>query len=279
MPEVKRILLPVDFSAASSHAAVAAVSWSRRLHAELTMLHCFESPENISEPEAASLHESLDRKLRAFAAESLQGLKPRYALLEGKPAPMITAHAHEHETDLIMMPTRGESGFRAMLMGSATMGVLQEAECPVWTTAHAEPKVPPAECRRIVCAIDVSKPAVKTLQWARHLRDSFSAQLRVIHSVPAVDPRFASAAAARAHRHLVMTALDQYPELANAAGISEPLVVLETAGLTESITDDAAREGADLLVIGRGSVQGFLGRLRTNAQELIRTSPCPVISV
>lgn len=279
MPELKRILLPVDFSPAALHAAAAAAAWTRHFKAELTVLHSFELPENIEESQAARVREELDRKLHSFAASALEGVKPRYALLHGKPAAMIVVHAHEHETSVIMMPTRGESGFRALLMGSATLGVLHDAECPVWTTVHAEQSAPPGVYRNIVCAIDIGKSAVKTLEWARLFKESFQAHLRVVHAVPTVDPRFDSAAAERAHRHLVLSARDAYPELAAAAGVTEPLTVLEAPGLASSITGDAARHGADLLVIGRGAVQGFLGRLRTHSHELIRTSPCPVISI
>jgi nucleotide-binding universal stress UspA family protein len=41
----------------------------------------------------------------------------------------------------------------------------------------------------------------------------------------------------------------------------------------------AARIGADVLVIGRGSAAGVFGRLRANAYAIIRESPCPVVSV
>jgi len=34
-----------------------------------------------------------------------------------------------------------------------------------------------------------------------------------------------------------------------------------------------------LIVIGRGVLQGTLGRLRTHAYGIIRNAPCPVISV
>jgi hypothetical protein len=35
----------------------------------------------------------------------------------------------------------------------------------------------------------------------------------------------------------------------------------------------------DLAVIGRGALQGTLGRLRTHAYGIIRQSPCPVLSM
>jgi nucleotide-binding universal stress UspA family protein len=36
---------------------------------------------------------------------------------------------------------------------------------------------------------------------------------------------------------------------------------------------------ADLIVIGRGAIQTAFGRLKNNAYSIIRSAPCPVISV
>jgi hypothetical protein len=47
----------------------------------------------------------------------------------------------------------------------------------------------------------------------------------------------------------------------------------------ESIGDAVKRNKGDLLVIGRGVIEERLGRLRTNAYDIIRSSPCPVLSV
>jgi len=43
--------------------------------------------------------------------------------------------------------------------------------------------------------------------------------------------------------------------------------------------EEALREGADLLVIGRNCADSAGGRLPTNAYAIIRESPCPVLSV
>ncbi|PYT19848.1 MAG: hypothetical protein DMG58_35355 [Acidobacteria bacterium] len=41
----------------------------------------------------------------------------------------------------------------------------------------------------------------------------------------------------------------------------------------------AQRLRADLVIIGRNSENGLVGRLRANAYSIIRQSPCPVASV
>ncbi|MCU1328392.1 MAG: UspA domain protein, partial [Bryobacterales bacterium] len=41
----------------------------------------------------------------------------------------------------------------------------------------------------------------------------------------------------------------------------------------------ALRTSADVVIIGRGSNATALGRLRAQAYEIVRQSPCPVLSV
>jgi hypothetical protein len=57
------------------------------------------------------------------------------------------------------------------------------------------------------------------------------------------------------------------------------LEILEEFHLTDAVSGAVRRHNADLLVIGRGVIHGVMGRLRTNAYNLIRLSPCAVLSV
>jgi nucleotide-binding universal stress UspA family protein len=41
----------------------------------------------------------------------------------------------------------------------------------------------------------------------------------------------------------------------------------------------AVGHDADLIIIGRGTLQKPLGRLRSAAYSIIREAPCPVISI
>jgi nucleotide-binding universal stress UspA family protein len=49
--------------------------------------------------------------------------------------------------------------------------------------------------------------------------------------------------------------------------------------IMDTVTEEARQEGADLVLIGRGSLESPLGRLRTHAYGIIQKSPCPVVSV
>ena len=45
------------------------------------------------------------------------------------------------------------------------------------------------------------------------------------------------------------------------------------------VRDAALEHEADLVLIGRGVIQGMLGRLRSEAYTIIREAPYPVISI
>ena len=274
MPLVQEILFPVDFSPSSVALTPVVASMSQRLAAPVTLLR-------VLSPEAgeAGLQHARE-KLAGFGGPALQAA--RREVVFGPPAQAIVKFASGMRSPLIMMPTRGESAFRSLLIGSVTAAVLHDVCCPVWTTAHREAGGPlPADYKSIVCAIDLGAGSAALLRGALELASDLGAQLRVVHSVPGVDPRFESAAANRAHAFLKATAADDYAKLAaqNPEMALPPLEIVEEVGLTAGIVAAAERHQADLLVIGRGVTQGVLGRLRTNAHELIRQSPCPVLSI
>jgi nucleotide-binding universal stress UspA family protein len=54
---------------------------------------------------------------------------------------------------------------------------------------------------------------------------------------------------------------------------------IETGPVASTIRAFAQSNAADLIVIGRHSGSGIMGKLRDTAYAIIRESPCPVISV
>lgn len=276
MPLASHVLFPVDFSLSSTALIPAVAAVARRLNVPVTLLH---SVQSVDTPSAATLSER-EARLAAFGKEGFAGLEIQREIASGAPAATIVARAQELGGPLIMLPTKGTSAFRQLLIGSVTASVLHDADCPVWTTAHCEDGGPlPEAYRSIVCAVDLGPLSVPVLAAASEFAAVFGAELHVVHSVPGIDPRFESGAANRAHAFLVNTAKEEYPALAAAAHVDQPLEIAEETTVTAGITAAAARHHADLLVIGRGVMQGVLGRLRTNAHDLIRQSPCPVLSV
>lgn len=257
----RHILFPVDFSEPCTRTAPAVQRWAESLGARVTLLH------------ASGTNEPNDK-----IADFLPGFDAQRLSVPGQAADTIVAQAKILGADLIMMPTLGYTRFRQLLLGSVTTSVLHDSELPVWTCAHVEKPLSSAQVRSIVVAVDCGPHTATVLNHAQQIAAAFGATVRVVYSNPRVDARFDSAIAARAHQFVVQSAREDYA--AATEGIDAPaLEVVEGATIAAGVQAVVYDASADLLVIGRGKMQGFMGRLRTNAHELIRLSGCPVLSI
>ncbi len=283
MPLPRNILFPVDFSARCHAVWPAVARMGRDLAAPLTIVYALDVEDlDPTRPmdglEGMRAH--LWDKLLHFPTLDLEVPNVRRELVEGPPAACIVERAATMEVPLIMMPTRGHTRFRQLLLGSVTAAVLHDAACPVWTDAHTEdgPELT-GVYNSIVCAIDMGPQTPGVLRTAIEFSSKSGASLHVVHSVPGIDPSFPSGVADRAHTFLVDKARRDFPGLCRQAGVAVPLELVEDVGLVNGIMGAVTKHKADLLIIGRGVIQGPLGRLRTNAHEIIRRSRCAVLSV
>jgi nucleotide-binding universal stress UspA family protein len=279
----KNILYPVDFSDRCRAVWPAVVGMARQLGAPVTLFHALEIEHldlAAASVELEAIRARMREKLQHFPTPALEVPSVRRELAEGSAAACIVDRAANMEAPLIMMPTRGHTRFRQLLLGSVTAAVLHDAACPVWTEAHTENKpVPTAIGHSIVCAIDMGPATPGVLQAASEFSKQFGASLHVVHSVSGIDPRFPSGPANRAHALLIDKAREDFLVHCRKSGVEFPLEIVEDVGLVNGVVGAIAKHSADLLIIGRGVIQGPLGRLRTNAHELIRRSPCAVLSV
>jgi nucleotide-binding universal stress UspA family protein len=196
----------------------------------------------------------------------------------GDPGFRITDFAHSHGVDLIMMPTHGLGLFRSLLVGSATSKVLHDARCPVWTAAHAEQQRAGGLPKTILCAVDGSAASGALLTWAADFSTRVGAALKLLHVVGSITD-WPSLERERALQEQVRQAAQtEVVSLQASAGVHAPLRVA-VGDIAATVTEHAREENADLILIGRGSLQSALGRLRTHAYGIIQRSPCPVLSV
>ncbi|MFN7542914.1 MAG: universal stress protein, partial [Acidobacteriota bacterium] len=180
--------------------------------------------------------------------------------------------------DLIMMPTLGYTRFRQLLLGSVTASVLHDSEVPVWTSAHLAQFTHSDAPRRILCAVDCGKQTESVLRMAVGVAHAFSVPLHVVHIRPQPSG-FETGTSQMAHHFAERVAREDYANAAAAVPGAPPLLIEQAPSLLTGIQQAIEHHQADLLLIGRGKIQGVLGRLRTHAHDLIRASGCPVLSV
>ena len=140
--EVRRILVPIDFS---PHAD-AVVEWAAHLAEEhgssLILLHAYHLPVEFQQLEGAYLPAEFWTNVKVDAERQLtryadplreQGLAVEECVREGYPATVIEEEAERLEADLIVIGSRGLSGLKHLLLGSIAERVVQKAHCPVLT--------------------------------------------------------------------------------------------------------------------------------------------------
>jgi nucleotide-binding universal stress UspA family protein len=285
MATIRHILFPFDFSAQSCEILPYVRAIAQACQAKVTMFSVvpptWDLPPDGMRPLVGDGSSDARQALQAHldrSVEDFPGVTVERVADAGDPALRITAFAHTHGVDLIMMPTHGLGPFRTLLMGSVTSKVLHDAACAVWTAAHTEAQHSPVSPRKVLCAIDTTPETPALLKQVAEFCRQIGASLTVMHAVgPVTDwPSLASERALQ-DRYLE-TARERAAALQRAAGVDAPLVVA-VGEVVDAVTDEARREAVDLLVIGRGSVSAPFGRLRTHAFGIIERSPCPVLSV
>jgi len=178
------------------------------------------------------------------------------------------------------MPTHA-GVFRRMLLGSTTAKVLNDADCMVMTTQHAQTILPrPLEHREWVCAIGLSPDSERVLRRATHLAETVHAKLSLVHVILPAEPGppVQLDLEERVQSMEKQAARDRVRELQRAVG-SHARVSIAVGPIKDALTQAACRLKADVLVIGRSSQPGSQGRLRDLTYAVVRDAPCPVISV
>lgn len=287
MTTIQKILFPVDFSPSCEAMAPLVKRAASLCSARVTLLHVLEPSASGFELLARSMGE-VEEDLREIARKKLQSfLEPEFPvnenprlLLVGAAANRIAQVAREQAFDLIAMPSHA-GAFRRTLIGSTTAKVLNDADCPVLTTQHAETISPrPLGHREWVCAIGLQEDSKRVLRFASQTAEAIHANLTLIHVIPAsvrglpiqldLDERVQSA-----ERQAVRQRIE---ELQKAVG-SHARVSIAIGPIKDALVEAARRLRADVLLIGRSPQPGSQGRLRDLTYAVVRDAPCPVLSV
>ena len=112
MLDIRRIVVPTDFSADAAHAAQTAAQLARRFGAEVTLLHCYQINPGAISPYGITLPSGFDRELRDAAHAQLEaqaekisaeGVKVKTRLMSLPPSLGIGECVDEDDADLIVM--------------------------------------------------------------------------------------------------------------------------------------------------------------------------------
>lgn len=153
-PLFKKILVALDGSESSQRAAQAALELAEKLKTELIVLHAISPPTSyyhstIASPTGMSLPAPSQHEIDAYYAYARKvalsvvgeteskakkhGIAVKTEIPEAVSSVVETIinHAVKENVDLIIVGTRGLGGFKKMLLGSVSSGIVSHAHCPV----------------------------------------------------------------------------------------------------------------------------------------------------
>jgi nucleotide-binding universal stress UspA family protein len=205
----------------------------------------------------------------------------------GQASQEIVQVAQEEGADLIVMGTHGLTGWRHLVLGSVAETVVRTATCPVLTIR--------AQCngasfstqqpRKILCPTDFSEPSYTALDAACGVAEEFESELVLFHAIEWAGEHqgvFLPQAMRRLDGEIRTETLQRLTEIINArvpdAVKVTPRVQIGNAAL--GITATATEAAADLIVMATHGITGWRHLvLGSVAETVVRTAPCPVLTV
>ncbi len=143
MPEIKKILFPVDFTGATTKIMPFVKDMVKAFNAKLYILHVIRSPEEFAGFEMGpawyaamekDLKEGAKKSMKRLVVEELDDIDDVETAIEvGDIVDTIIKYVEDNDIDMIIIGTHGRKGLEKVMFGSVAEGVIKDAPCPVLT--------------------------------------------------------------------------------------------------------------------------------------------------
>lgn len=291
---VRNVLVAVDFSAPSLGAVEFALPLIAKFGADLHLVHVFEPDYPITTLVAMPLvlpeleiNRSVHRHLRDVAKKySIELPRENIHALKGRPFQEICRLARDIGIDLIIIATRGNTGFKRLLLGSTAERVVRYSPCPVFVTRDQDFARRATSFRKILVPIDFSECSIKGLAYAKAFGTRFKSKLVLLNSI-----HFEYYFGSDEHTRYDLPRLLQYAEKSAREQMRDLVRKTDWNGLKvepsvrvghpgQQICARAQDVGADLIVTSTHGTTGFKHvLLGSTAEYVVRHASCPVLVV
>ncbi len=290
----------IDAATDFSENARGAIAWAAEIarahgaklvvfHAQLPPISPSAAPEFVPIP--PETYEEERRRAEAALAELARELREAGCEVEtgieaGPTASTILEAVAGRKADLLVVGTRGLTGFQRILLGSTAARLVREAPCPV-LTVHPEAAARPRRIHRILVPIDFSSDAGRALDAAmrvlgRVTEDRHVTLLHVYRLPHEIVSPWPGAVLVEATRNIGEEARRRLEEVAaplRKRGLQVETIARE--GYPADVIDaEARRADADLIAMGTHGRSGlkrlFLG---STAERVLPAAPCPVLTI
>jgi len=267
-----RILVAVDGSENALRACSAAASITKSYSSEVTVLHVIPGASTATGPSgeedyANSAKEAKKVIEKASSLVEKEGLKAIRKIRGTRTSVVqtITEFANSSKSDLIVLGTRGLGGFRRMLIGSVSSGVVAQAGCPV-LVVRMRPSEESVQFKRILVSVDGSESASRAVTVAIDLCKRMAATLSVLHVMHIPSSVYSAAGPGLVPLDKIAREAMQEAEKFVSAAVSaakeegveaKEEIVQDTQSPVWGITHYAEKNEIQLIVLGTRGLGGF----------------------
>jgi nucleotide-binding universal stress UspA family protein len=281
---LKNILFATDFSQAADAAAPIAIQIARRYGAKVYGVHVNRSDDytGVAPNAWAAMAEAAEKETKEDAGrlnEQLQGIEHEVVIGEGNLWEVLSNVIQQKEIDLVVVGTRGRTGFGKTLLGSVAEQILRQSPSPVLTVGpHVNPWSDEyVKMREILYATDLAADYPIAAPYAISLAQENRAHLVLLHVIE--DPKAGELVDSPEVVDVKQRKLEQL--VTEQAGLwCEPTYIVEQGPAAEKILDVAKRRPTDLIVLGARPAKGLATHLNIGTvHKVVSQAKCPVLTV
>ena len=279
--DVKRILIPTDFSETADLALEHASHLAKLCNAEIVLLHVVTSYAfKANLPEINAEDEAFNAKLSGVVGskleESAASLSEKFScpvhtkVAYGSVRDEVVRMANDLDADIIILGTHGVSGIREFFMGSNAFRIVSEAGCPVLSVQRNATKI---GFEHIVVPVDNSFHSREKIGLAIRMANTYNATLHICGM--------------RSHDHddadlnaKFRIKMKQVEDYLTEREVKFTATTLFCTNIATATMDYAQEKGADLILImneQETNTTGFF--MGPYAQQIVNHSAIPVLSM
>ena len=282
--QFENILFATDFSAAAAHAVPFVKKIARHFQSNLVALHVKLPVVNpMTQPTTWQADivaaRVFDKKHRDELLDTFAGINTEVMIEEGEIQSCLQSAIEKHNTDLVVIATRGRTGVAKVLLGSVAEEIFRTLPCPVLTVGpHSDPAK--ANIREILLATDFGSESQSAAAYAVSLAQEYQARLTLLHVVPERKPgELVSWFDVQESSKQLLRKLVP----AGAEAWCRPEYLVERGDPAERILDLANLRAVDLIVLGAQPEKGIPGAAThlpiATAHKVVAHANCPVLTV
>ncbi len=260
MKNIRRVLVPVDFTEHSENAAFYALKVAAAFKAEIKLINAYLDPTGAPQTYLESysyqlnidkiiheIEEETDKSLLALTerlkdeieSKKLKGVHITYDLFKGNAVDAILNQIREYKPALLIMGTRGSKLEGLRSFGSTTARLLEKAKVPVLAVPHDYDVSAFDQPKRVLYATNFDKTDYSAIRRLASFIRPFNAKIYCVHATLDEDDKMDEAEMKNIKKYLT----DHMLELNVECGI------LETADVKAGIENFIQEKKIDVLAV------------------------------